>query len=209
MICKYLVAPVLLLGAVLGAPTELGIRQSCSDVQLVHIPGTGENGFGLVGTPLAKALASEIPGTTSYAIPYNSIPEYVETVNGGANITEEYLVKQSALCPSQRFILSGYSKGAMVVHKTNLGDDVKSRVLAILVFGDPHRKVGRANSWPINSPSVNSSPREGSTNIQNIASFCNKGDEFCDPAGVSLGPHLAYKDDGSIDVAAKFVKARA
>ncbi|CAE6383966.1 unnamed protein product [Rhizoctonia solani] len=200
---------VLLLGVVLGAPTKLEIREPCSDVQLVHASGTSETGLGLVGTPLSEALASVIPGTTSYAIPYNTSPEYVETVKEGARNTEEYLVKQSTLCPDQRSILSGYSKGAMVMHKTNLSDDTKSRVLAVLVFGDPHRKVGRANSWPINSPSVNSSPRDTNASTYNVASFCNKGDGFCDPVGASLGPHLAYRNDGSIDVATEFAKARS
>ncbi|QRW25515.1 cutinase [Rhizoctonia solani] len=195
MISKHLAVTALFFGVVLGAPAQT--RHSCSNVQLVHAAGTTENGLGLVGAPLAKALASAIPGTTSYAIPYNTGPEYFETVEEGARKTEAYLAEQSTLCPNQHFVLSGYSKGAMVMHKTNLPDGIKSKILTVLVFGDPYRKIGRANTWPINSPSVNSSPREGSTSTQNVASFCNKGDEFCDPAGASLGPHLAYRDDGS------------
>ncbi|CAE6515341.1 unnamed protein product [Rhizoctonia solani] len=209
MFLTRIAAPLFLAGIVLGAPAELGTRQSCSEVQLVHAPGTGENGLGLVGTPLAKALTSAIPGTTNYAIPYNTSPEYVTTVAEGARMTEQHLIEQSARCPSQRFVLSGYSKGAMVMHKTNLSDDLKSKVLTVLVFGDPHRKVNRDTAWPINSPSVNSTPRTGSSSTQNVASFCNSGDEFCDPTGASLGPHLAYRSDGSIDVAANFAKARA
>ncbi|KAH7334955.1 cutinase [Rhizoctonia solani] len=209
MFFTRLATPLLLAGIVLGAPTELETRQSCSGVQFVHAPGTGESGLGLVGTPLAKALASEIPGTTSYAIPYNTSPEYVTTVAAGARMTEQYLAEQSARCSNQRFILSGYSKGAMVMHKTNLSDDLKSKVLTVLVFGDPHRKVNKDKTWPINSPYLNSSPRDGNSSAQNVASFCNRGDEFCDPAGADLGPHLAYRKDGSIDVAASFAKARA
>ncbi|CAE6475883.1 unnamed protein product [Rhizoctonia solani] len=206
MISKHLAVTALFFGVVLGAPAQT--RHSCSNVQLVHAAGTTENGLGLVGAPLAKALASAIPGTTSYAIPYNTGPEYFETVEEGARKTEAYLAEQSTLCPNQHFVLSGYSKGAMVMHKTNLPDGIKSKILTVLVFGDPYRKIGRANTWPINSPSVNSSPREGSTSTQNVASFCNKGDEFCDPAGASLGPHLAYRDDGSVDIATNFAKAR-
>ncbi|CAE6533171.1 unnamed protein product [Rhizoctonia solani] len=209
MFLKHFAVHFLFAGVALSAPAVLETRQSCSDYQLVHVPGTGESGLGLVGTPLAKALASAITGMTSYAIPYNTSPEYTETVNEGARKTEEYLTAQSTRCPNQQFILSGYSKGAMVMHKTNLNSDLKPKVFAALVFGDPHRKVGKDNSWPINSPSVNSNPRGGSTSAQNVASFCNRGDEFCDPAGASLGPHLAYKDDGSIDVATNFAKARA
>ncbi|KAJ1306245.1 hypothetical protein OPQ81_010949 [Rhizoctonia solani] len=209
MFFKYLFAPLLLSSVALGAPAALEARQSCSAVHLVHAAGTGESGFGLVGTPLAKALASAIPGTSSHAIRYDTSPEYYRTVEEGGKKMEQYLAEQSTRCPDQQFILSGYSKGAMIIHETNLDDHSKSKVLSVLVFGDPHRKVGKANSWPINSPSVNSNPRDGGESTQNVASFCNSGDEFCDPAGASLGPHLAYSRDGSIDVAVNFAKARA
>ncbi|CAE6522362.1 unnamed protein product, partial [Rhizoctonia solani] len=81
---------------------------------------------------------------------------------------------------------------------TNLSSDLKPKVFAVLVFGDPHRKYRKDNAWPINSPFVNSNPRDGSSSTHNVASFCNRGDEFCDPTGARLGPHLAYPSDGSI-----------
>ncbi|CUA67113.1 cutinase Cut4 [Rhizoctonia solani] len=206
---KHLFAPLLLAGIVSAAPANIENRESCSAVRLVHAAGTTESGLGLVGTPLAKEFASVIPGTTSYAIPYDTSTEYVASVAEGARMTEQYLAAQSARCPDQRFVLSGYSKGAMVMHKTNLSSDLKSKVFAVLVFGDPHRKVGKDNTWPINLPSVNSSPRSGHSSTQNVASFCNSGDEFCDTASARFGPHLAYSSDGSIETAVNFAKERA
>jgi hypothetical protein len=47
-----------LAASVLGAPVGLETRQSCSALQLVHVAGTTEIGLGIVGTPLAAALAS-------------------------------------------------------------------------------------------------------------------------------------------------------
>ncbi|KAF8749756.1 Cutinase [Rhizoctonia solani] len=76
MISKHLAVTALFFGVVLGAPAQT--RHSCSNVQLVHAAGTTENGLGLVGAPLAKALASAIPGTTSYAIPYNTGPKKLD-----------------------------------------------------------------------------------------------------------------------------------
>ncbi|CAE7161526.1 unnamed protein product [Rhizoctonia solani] len=209
MFFKHFVASLFLTGIALGAPVQLEDSQSCSEVQLVHAAGTFEIGLGLVGTPLARALASRIPGATSHAIIYNTAPEYLATVQDGARKTEQYLAEQSALCPAQRFILSGYSKGSMVLHETNLSDDLKSKVFAILAFGDPYRKYKADNTWPINSSSISSNPRYGSSPSQNVASFCNSGDTFCDPTGASLEAHLAYPKDGSIEVAADFAKARA
>ncbi|KIM22364.1 carbohydrate esterase family 5 protein, partial [Serendipita vermifera MAFF 305830] len=196
-----------LFASALGAPAaELNVRQSCSSLQLVHIAGTTEVGLGSVGTPLSSALASAVPGTTTYSITYDTSAEYSVTVAAGATTTANYLATQAAACPSQRFVLSGYSKGALVVHGTTLSSAVKAKVLAILVFGDPARNIN--SPWPINSPSVDLTPRDGSTTAQNVASFCNSGDVFCWPAGTSLAAHLAYPTDGSIGIAANFVKAK-
>ncbi|CAG7848946.1 SubName: Full=Uncharacterized protein {ECO:0000313/EMBL:CCA71965.1} [Serendipita indica DSM 11827] len=204
---QYILAPLMFVSAVLGAPAaELETRQSCSSLQLVHIAGTTEIGLGIVGTPLAVALASAVPGTTTKSITYDTIAEYVVTVAAGAAITTTYLSAQAARCPNQRFVLSGYSKGALVVHSMTLSSSLKSKIAAILVFGDPARNINQP--WPINNPSVDLSPKDGSSSSQNIASFCNFSDLFCYPLGVSLPAHLAYPTDGSIRVAANFVKNR-
>ncbi|KAG9106108.1 hypothetical protein FRC07_008959 [Ceratobasidium sp. 392] len=206
MLTKYFATPLFVAALVLGSPIDLESRQSCSALQLVHIAGTTETGLGIVGTPLAAALASAVPGTTTKSITYDTSAEYVVTVAAGAAITEGYLASQAARCPDQRFVLSGYSKGALVLHSTTLTSTLKSKVAVILVFGDPARNINQP--WPINSPSVDLAPRDGSTSSQNIASFCNTGDLFCAIPGVSLPAHLAYPTDGSIGVAANFVKAR-
>ncbi|CAE6434522.1 unnamed protein product [Rhizoctonia solani] len=207
MFSKSLVASLVFTTTILAAPVELMTRQSCSTVQLVHAAGTTESGLGLVGAPLARSLTSVIPGATSYAVPYSTVAEYFTTVQAGATMTAKYLAEQSARCPDQKFVLSGYSKGAMVMHSTQLDDKIKSKVISVLVFGDPQRRQTTA-SWPISSPSVNSAPRSGNTGTQNVASFCNSGDMFCSPPG-SIMPHLAYATDGSIDAAAKFAAAKA
>ncbi|KAJ1306231.1 hypothetical protein OPQ81_010937 [Rhizoctonia solani] len=204
MLSKYLVAPLILAASALGAPAELKARQSCSALQLVHLSGTTEIGLGIVGTPLAAALASS--GITTKSITYDTTAEYVVTVAAGAAITRTYLAAQAIACPNQRFILSGYSKGALVVHELSLSSSLKSKVASILVFGDPARNIN--SPWPIDNPSVDLAPKDGSTSSQNIASFCNTGDLFCAIPGVSLPAHLAYPTDGSIAVAAAFAKAR-
>ncbi|CCA76187.1 hypothetical protein PIIN_10180 [Serendipita indica DSM 11827] len=208
MFKKQIIGILFLALSALGAPaSDLTARQSCSSLQLVHISGTTEVGLGTVGTPLAAALASAVPGTTTHSVTYDTSAEYVVTVAAGAAITASYITAQSARCPNQRFVLSGYSKGALVVHSTTLSSSLKAKVVAILVFGDPARNINQP--WPINSPSVDLAPRDGSSSSQNIASFCNTGDVFCWPGGISLAAHLAYPTDGSIGVAANFVKARA
>ncbi|KAG8751674.1 hypothetical protein FRC12_012314 [Ceratobasidium sp. 428] len=195
-------------GSAMAVPVELMPRQACSDLQLVFLPGTTESGPGIVGGPLEEDFTSTIPGTTAHVIDYDTRPEYAATVAEGARKTEQYITDQAARCPNQRFILSGYSKGAMVIHRTNPNAALKTKIFTIAVFGDPNRKSGSPLSWPINSPSVNKSPRDGSTPAQNIVSFCNSGDEFCDHMGSALQPHLQYGKDGSTAITAKFVKKK-
>ncbi|KAG8730163.1 hypothetical protein FRC12_020448 [Ceratobasidium sp. 428] len=200
------IAPLIVAGSVFAAPTELTPRQaSCTAQQLVFLAGTSESGLGSVGTALSRSLGSS---ASAYGVPYDTRAEYFTTVAAGARTTEAYIAKQAAACPNQRFIIGGYSKGALVVHQINLSSALKSKVASINVFGDPALKSGGSNSWPINSPSVDLTPRDGSTSSQNIASFCNSGDTFCDPRGNSLAAHLAYPNDGSTTVAATFDKAR-
>ncbi|KAG8691034.1 hypothetical protein FRC11_007362, partial [Ceratobasidium sp. 423] len=184
----------LLFFAVSASAIPVAERQtSCSALQLVFLAGTNEEGLGLAGGPLSTNLTSAVPGTTTYSVPYDTSAEYIFTVSAGVNMTVEYITAQAARCPDQRFALGGYSKGAMVVHGMNLDSVHKTKVAAIVVFGDPYR--GLSNDWPINSPVVNSDPRSGFTSSQNVASFCNGGDIVCH-AGLSVDDHLVYGTNG-------------
>ncbi|KAG8730778.1 hypothetical protein FRC11_005840 [Ceratobasidium sp. 423] len=207
---KTLVASLFLAASALAAPAELETRQNCSKLQLIFLAGTSEEGLGLAGGPLSTSLQSAVSGTTTYSVPYDTKAEYSSTITAGATLVANYISAQAARCPSQVFALGGYSKGAMVIHRksnplyrTSLSSTLQAKVKAIVVFGDPYRSS--SNTWPINSPVVDSSPRDGSTASQNVASFCNSGDLFCD-GGLSVPAHLAYGTDGSTTVAATFIK---
>ncbi|CAE6449450.1 unnamed protein product [Rhizoctonia solani] len=201
MHAKALIASLFLAASAFAAPTELEARQSCTKAYLFFLAGTNEQGLGLAGGPLASSLSSA--GVTTSYIPYDTSAEYSSTITAGATLTANALATQASKCPNQVFILGGYSKGAMVVHRTTLSSTLKAKVKAIVVFGDPYRSS--SNTWPINSPVVDSAPRDGSTASQNVASFCNSGDLFC-AGGSSIPAHLAYGTDGSTTVAATFIK---
>ncbi|KAF8706607.1 Cutinase, partial [Rhizoctonia solani] len=202
MHAKTLIASLFFAASALAAPAELETRQSCSKAQLVFLAGTNEEGLGLAGQPLSSSLGS---GFTTYSVPYDTRAEYSSTITAGATLVANYISSQAAKCPSQVFVLGGYSKGAMVIHRTSLSSTLKAKVKAIVVFGDPYRSS--SSTWPINSPVVDSAPRDGSTASQNVASFCNSGDLFCD-GGLSVPAHLAYGTDGSTTVAATFIKSK-
>ncbi|KAF8732463.1 Cutinase, partial [Rhizoctonia solani] len=184
-------------------------RAECSPLQLVFAAGTGEKGLGLAGEPLSEALGAAIPGTTTYALPYDTSVEYDTTLVAAANSVQQYFASQSAACPDQKFVFGGYSKGAMVVHRTSLPDPIKSKVVALVMFGDPYLKYQTTefeNAWPIVNPKVNLQPGNTTISGANVASFCNSGDIICDLVGNAVEPHLAYGTDGSATKAASFVK---
>ncbi|KAI4518789.1 alpha/beta-hydrolase [Schizophyllum commune Loenen D] len=173
------------------------VRQDCASVYLIHAAGTSESGLGAVGEPLSGNLTSALPSFASVGL--DSSVEYITTVAEGAQTLADLIASQSSACPDQRFILSGYSKGAMVVHSStaDLTDDLISKVCGIAVFGDPDDKkglgaiYGLADTWPIAEPQIGT----------NILEFCNEGDPVCD-GGADIDAHLAYPSDGSVPQAA-------
>ncbi|KAG8767113.1 hypothetical protein FRC12_006441 [Ceratobasidium sp. 428] len=201
---SYVLTPLLLAGATMALPAQ---TLACSQTQLVFLAGTYQSGLGDVGSALRDDLQSIMSGITAYGIPYDTSAEYDQTLTQGAAMTVKYLQDQADRCPNQQFVLGGYSKGAMVVHRVDLGPPLKDKILAVTVFGDPNR--GNGLGWPIKSPNVDMDPRAGSSPGQNVASFCNNGDLYCYPGGSSVPAHLAYASNGSTKDAAKFIKQRA
>ncbi|KAI5834550.1 alpha/beta-hydrolase [Schizophyllum commune Tattone D] len=175
------------------------VRQDCASVYLIHAAGTSESGLGAVGEPLSGNLTSALPSFSAVGLDYDTSVEYVVTVTEGAQTLADLIASQASACPDQRFILSGYSKGAMVVHSstTDLTDELISKVCGIAVFGDPDDEkglgaiYGLADTWPIAEPQIGT----------NILEFCNEGDPVCD-GGADIDAHLAYPSDGSVPQAA-------
>ncbi|CCO34928.1 Cutinase [Rhizoctonia solani AG-1 IB] len=206
MIFSSFLTALVLAGLSSAKPTP---RAECSALHLIFAAGTGEEGLGLAGTPFSEALAAAIPGTTTYALPYDTSVEYDTTLVAAANSVQQYFAAQSAACPNQKFAFGGYSKGAMVVHRTTLPDAIKSKITAVVVFGDPYLKYQTEefeSAWPINSAVVNLQPGNTTVAGETVASFCNTGDIICDLMGGEVEPHLAYGTDGSATKAAAFVK---
>ncbi|CAE7138752.1 unnamed protein product [Rhizoctonia solani] len=206
MVSWSLVASLALAGLTTATPAR---RADCSALHLVFAAGTGEEGLGLAGGPFSEALVAAIPGTTTYALPYDTSVEYDTTLVAAATAVEKYIEDQAAACPAQKFVFGGYSKGAMVVHRATLPASIKSKQVALVVFGDPYLKYQTEeykNAWPIDSPVVNLAPGNTSLAGANVASFCNAGDIICDLTGGEVEPHLAYGTDGSATRAAAFVK---
>ncbi|KAL1746925.1 cutinase [Schizophyllum fasciatum] len=191
-------------------------RQDCASVYLIHAAGTSESGLGAVGEPLSGNLTSSLSSFSSVGLDLQSTRkkfrltrnsasvEYVTTVAEGAQTLADLIASQTSACPDQKFILSGYSKGAMVVHSStaDLTDELISKVCGIAVFGDPDDErglgaiYGLADTWPIANPQVGT----------NILEYCNEGDPVC-AGGSDINAHLAYPSDGSVTKAVEGLAA--
>ncbi|KAI6369768.1 hypothetical protein MCOR25_004395, partial [Pyricularia grisea] len=83
-------------------------------------------------------------------------------------------------CPNTKIVLSGYSQGAQVVHKTAgvLSADVASKITAVLTLGDPYQKRTLANipasKWRV---------------------ICHEGDNICAGGIIVNDPHKNYQLD--------------
>ncbi|MBB2947656.1 hypothetical protein FB565_007427 [Actinoplanes lutulentus] len=96
-----------------GTTTAAG---ACSDVELVFARGTGEpQGLGIVGRPLARALAAELPDLEvgSFAVVYAAAGNQRSAGPGATNMSQ-HITSVAAACPETRFVIGGYSQGASV-----------------------------------------------------------------------------------------------
>ncbi|MEV6774377.1 cutinase family protein [Nocardia sp. NPDC051030] len=174
----------------------------CSPVELVAARGTEEPGDlgDEVGDPLYGALQDALPVSVSaYRVDYPATLEVHSPGLGSADLVQ-HLVDQAAACPDQRFIVAGYSQGALVVHTalgTSLADmvpgaahlppELNDRIAAVLLFGDPLRLFGAQVPGPYQA---------------HTGSWCNNGDPICQLGGLHPLAHIAYGD--SITNAALF-----
>lgn len=139
MFSKTLLALLPLIPTTFSAPTVpalLDARDSCGPLEVVFARGTTElQGLGIVGTPLVSDLQKQVSGCTSYAVVYPADEDFVGGPTQGASDAESHIKTRAAACPNMKFVLAGYSQGAMVMHDVKLSADLEAKVVAIAVFG--------------------------------------------------------------------------
>ncbi|MFC7765312.1 cutinase family protein [Leucobacter soli] len=145
----------------------------------------------------------------------------------GARILIDTLNVQADACPEQRFILLGYSQGALIVGDAiaspevrligasvgELAPDAAERVLAVVLYGDPRFRGAESYDVGDFDPSVNGVlPRPaGSLDAfaDRLRDYCVSGDIVCQ-SGFDLDEsgHVAYYSNGMQQDGAAFVITR-
>jgi cutinase len=177
-------------------------------VELVFARGTGEpQGLGIVGRPLARALAAELPGRTvsSFAVVYAAASNQASAGPGATNMSR-HIASVAQSCPETQFVIGGYSQGASVtdiaIGIRNAGTrgeaipaGLESRVAAVVVYGNPLglRRQTIAQASPAFGPKA--------------IEFCNNGDPVCG-GGNNFAAHLAYTRNGTVQRGAEFAAQR-
>lgn len=194
--------------ATLSAPPAMAA--ACSDVEVVAARGTfepGTLGF-IVGDPVFSALQKKAAGKnlSSYKVNYPADLSPTSAAQGNLDLVN-HVKSQAAACPSQKFVLVGYSQGANVVDNSigissagavvgspivaTLPAAVEPKVAAVLLFGNPIRALGKSVTGTYQSRTLD---------------LCAQGDPVCENGGGDVGAHLSYRDDA--EEAATFAAGR-
>lgn len=198
----------------------------CSRYLVLTARGTGEPAKGQLVSPVARSITKALPDEVDTEdIDYPAGTDVKEGSTRGVRVLIDTLNVQAKACPTQRFILLGYSQGALVIGDAladpdsrmvgatvgQVSEPAAGRVLAIVMFGDP-RFVGTEayNSGTYDSTLNGILPRPESSLSQyedKIRDFCVAGDFVCQSSlsGVDETPHTEYYDNGMQELGADFV----
>jgi Cutinase len=150
----------------------------------------------IVGDPIFNATKNLIPDLTGYSINYPA-SFACDSLGLGVTDTLSHLKNQSIACPSQKFVLVGYSQGADVMHFSSLKipTNLYDKIIALVMFGDPGNKGPGAVS-----PSGGITPQFPKALQAKTKENCVDGDpvSFTNVAFPVISPHRRNLTDLSI-----------
>lgn len=160
--------------------------------------------------------------------------EFGHSVEQGKGELKAYINSVSASCPSTKFILGGYSQGAMVVSGI-LNQIDSSKVIYVSTFGDPKlylpegkpKGSARAGSQPDACRGINLSnyriyvpdchtfegvlgsyqPYQPTGYLGKLGTWCNKSDIMCS-SGISISDHTSYVSENLYGDAAEKIRQK-
>lgn len=184
---------------------------TCPDVQVIYARGTYTTGpVDPIGQALVNILSTQLAprSLAVYGVEYPATLDLAGSTPQGSAVAWQYIQNQIAACPATRLVLSGYSQGANVMDAltadsgtaltvpTPMPPAVAGHVAAVVLFGDPSRKVG-------GGPLTGRSSLYGSKTID----LCMPGDPVCS-WGTDLLAHGKYIDSGAVAQGAQFAASR-
>lgn len=172
-------------------------------------PGTA----GAMLAPMAGALADRLPPTVAlHAVPYDAGSNVIASANDGIQRLADHLSTMRSRCPATRFVVLGFSLGALVVgeafapdtrypgiRRVRLPKAVESRVAAVVLFGDSRFNARDPHAYGTFRAGVSGQfPRPAAAFARwgnRVRLVCNQNDAVCQsgaPPSGDTGPHQDY-----------------
>lgn len=176
-------------------------------------------------SPVVRAITKAFPDLVQYAdLDYPADTDVNEGGTYGVRLLTDTLNVQSDTCPDQRFVLLGYSQGALIIGDTLAAPDTRlvgatvgrlsqesaDRIVAIVLYGNPRF----SGAEPYASGSFDEDlggilPRQPDSLDEfadRIADFCVKDDFICQSSmDLNEEGHVAYYKNGMQREGAEFV----
>ena len=151
--------------------------------------------------------------------------KFGESVNAG--VKELTRIIQNKSCPETKYVLGGYSQGAMVVSKTLRRVDA-NKIIYAATFGDPKLYLPEgAGIMPAACIGANLSnyrmyvpdcyaykgllgayiPYETDDYVEKLGTWCNKRDIFCS-SHLSISDHVSYVSENLYDDASRVIASK-
>lgn len=124
----------------------------CTPYLVVTARGTGEPNKGQLLSPVARAIRDALPDQVkTLNLKYPASTDVNEGGTYAARLLLDTLNVQADACPMQRFVLLGYSQGALVIGDVlsapegrlvggtvgQLSDEATARIVAVVLYGNP------------------------------------------------------------------------
>lgn len=213
-------------GATAATGGTAGPATDCAAVRIIAARATGESpGAGVIGS-LSRLVKGQLSASvTRESLVYPAaLAHYAQSAAKGDRALAAGLTRDARRCPSQVFVLLGYSQGAQVVGDVLGGGGggalgpatpgvpapVARKVVAVIQMGDPRRMPGLPFDKGTAPGATGQYPRSASQSLSGFAarirSYCDRGDPIC-ARGRNLQADFGYTDryNGS---ASRFVLAR-
>lgn len=202
------------------------LHEQCAALMFLGVRGSNEHsseggGYGNEVWYVRNGVLSEIPATAKFREVYidyesqavgtliASMPgpdnTFFTSVHEGQAKLENVLNDSIARCPNEKWILAGYSQGALIVNRVVRNFTLDERIVGIGLIADPARRpdqvgvqVGTATPWW--GVAHAASPLPAVFNRLSTINACNKNDIVCDftadPFGIAV--HTSYATKQSL-----------
>jgi Cutinase len=198
------------------APQALAVptTATCPQVEVTTARGQGEQAGsnGSVLGPMSTALQNQLSQTVKiYPLPYDAGQDVVASSNRGITLLTQHLSSMRTTCPNTKFVVLGFSLGAVVVGETfapatrypgittlALPTRIDAKVAAVVVFGDVRFNNTMPQSAGTFLPNVTGQlPRPATAFARfgdHVRDVCNQADGVCQAVDVSQTNPQAHQD---------------